>query len=168
MMMDLPVLGISLCTDRHQHSQSDLFLDLLYFVHLLATPKREARRWGRHKESATWKTQAATGRSVKDWGHHFSCSLSVGYKSKPGVSPGLQLFYQPPEAHAGCPVGSALVLMAGQFCLTGLEHRNHKNFGIACKRNHMSWCVELRSAIATWRWPEAISSAAVFCSLWAW
>lgn len=60
MMVDIPVLSINLCTNRHHRSWSDLFLDLFQFVHLLATPKGVATRRGRHRETATRKTQTAT------------------------------------------------------------------------------------------------------------
>lgn len=73
---------------------------------------------------------------------------SFEYKRELRVSLGLQLFHQPPEAHAGCSAGSALVVMAGEFCITGLEYWNHKSFGIAHTRNQISGGVVSRLAIA--------------------
>lgn len=47
---------------------------------------------------------------------------SFEHKGELSVSLDLQLFHQPRDVHAGCSIGSALVLMAGEFCTTGLEH----------------------------------------------
>lgn len=39
MMVDIPVVNISLCRERHCHSSRDLGLDLFWAVHILTTLK---------------------------------------------------------------------------------------------------------------------------------